>query len=66
MAEVVRKSIQHMLPRGGHMQRTASNGVILDFSYAAQTEAEREQVLREIEEAAWGIVDELMERGEAV
>jgi len=62
----VQSKVQHRLPRGGHMQRTASNGVVLDYTYAAQTEPEREQVLREIEEAAWGIVDELMERGEAV
>lgn len=67
--EVVRKITAHIVPRGDLMQEhihVMPNGVIIDTTYAARTEEEREKVDIAVAEACWAIVDELRARGEEV
>lgn len=40
--------------------------VLIDTSYVCKTQEEREKVEREFTLAAWSIIDELVEKGEAV
>ena len=40
--------------------------VLIDTSYVCKTDEEREKVDRDIAMACWAIIDEMIERGEAV
>lgn len=62
----VHRRAPHRLVRGDQMRHTMSNGVIINDAYAAQTEAEQDEVDTQIATAAWSIVEEIVARGEAV
>lgn len=69
--EVVHSNLAHKINRGDdsmivkemHVGKTR---VLIDNSNLCKTTEEREKVDREIALAAWSIIDELLERGEAV
>lgn len=68
--EVVRSNLAHKINRGDSMiaaeYKFGKTRVLIDTSYVVKTPEEREQVERDIAMAVWAIVDEMVERGEAV
>lgn len=65
-ARVVRQRPLHTHNRGDGMRYVMSNGVVINTQYAAKTEEEKEEVEKALSKAVWAIIDELIERGEAV
>lgn len=69
--EVVRSNLAHKIHRGDESMIAAeykfgNTKVLIDISNVPKTQEEREQVDRDIAMAVWAIVDEIIERGEAV
>lgn len=69
--KVVRSNLAHKIHRGDESMIAAeykfgNTKVLIDTSYVCKTDEEREQVDRDIAMAGWAIIDEMIERGEAV
>jgi hypothetical protein len=68
--EVVRSNLAHKINRGDSMiaaeYKFGNTKVLIDTTYVCKTDEEREQVDRDFALAGWSIIDELIERGEAV
>ena len=69
--EVVLSNLAHKIHRGDESMIAAEytfgkTKVLIDTSYVCKTQEEREKVEREFTLAAWSIIDELVEKGEAV
>jgi len=69
--KVVHSNLAHKIHRGDDSMivkemYVGKTKVLIDNSFICKTPEEREKVDREIAMAAWAIIDELIERGEAV
>lgn len=68
--KVVRSNLAHKIHRGDSMiaaeYKFGNTKVLIDTSYVCKTDEEREQVDRDFALAGWSIIDEIIERGEAV
>jgi len=69
--EVVHSNLAHKLHRGENSMVVqeyvfGKSKVKMNNAYVSKTPEQREQTDREIALAAWAIIDELLERGEAV
>lgn len=69
--KVVRSNLAHKIHRGDESMIAAEyqfgkTKVLIDISQVVQTPEEREQVDRDFAMAGWAIIDEIIERGEAV
>ncbi|MNO54450.1 hypothetical protein D3C76_449240 [compost metagenome] len=69
--EVVHSNLAHKLHRGDNSMvvqeyEFGKTKVKMNNAYVCKTPEQREQADREVALAAWAIIDELIERGEAV
>lgn len=69
--KVVQSNLAHKLHRGDDSMvveelQVGRTRVKINNAYVAQTPEEREEVDRNVAMAVWAIIDEIIERGEAV